>query len=293
MKTERMARGAAAKHVTTIARACEMLEHAAEPLTLEALARAAGLSPFHFHRVFRKTTGLTPRAYAAARRAERVRAQLMKRDTVTEAIYGAGFNSSGRFYAQSHALLGMTPRAFRARGAGETIRYAVAPCALGLVMVAATERGVCTIALGDDAQALADAVRTRYAAAQFVGEDERLREWVAAVVAYIETPATSLDLPLDVRGTAFQHRVWQALMKIPPGSTASYREIAESIGAGKAARAVARACASNELAVAIPCHRVVRGTGALSGYRWGPERKRELLAREKAASLRRKTKRTA
>ena len=177
----------------------------------------------------------------------------------------------------------MTPRAFRARGAGETIRYAVAPCALGLVMVAATERGVCAIALGDDAERLAEALRTRYAAATFLGEDERLRHWVAAVVAYIETPAASLDLPLDVRGTAFQQRVWQALRGVPVGSTVSYSEIASRIGAPSSSRAVARACAANPLAVAIPCHRVVRTGGDLSGYRWGVERKRALLKREGSA----------
>ena len=263
-----------------VARACRLIETADEMPTLDALASAAGLSRFHFHRVFKTTTGLTPKAYAVALRARRVRAELARSDSVTEAIYDAGFNSSGRFYASADALLGMTPTDFRAGGEGAVIRFAVGECSLGSILVAATERGVCAILLGDDPDVLARDLQDRFPKARLVGGDRDFERLVAKVVGFVEAPALGLDLPLDVRGTAFQQRVWQALREIPVGSTSTYTKIAARIGAPRAVRAVARACASNAIAVAIPCHRVVRRDGSLSGYRWGVERKRRLLERE-------------
>jgi AraC family transcriptional regulator of adaptative response/methylated-DNA-[protein]-cysteine methyltransferase len=263
-----------------VARACRLIETAEETPSLDALADAAGLSRFHFHRVFKMTTGLTPKAYGAAHRARRVRDELARSDSVTDAIYGAGFNSSGRFYATASEVLGMTPTDFRAGGEGAVIRFAVGECSLGSILVAATERGVCAILLGDDPDALARDLQDRFPKARLVGGDRDFERLVAKVVGFVEAPALGLDLPLDVRGTAFQQRVWQALREIPAGRTSTYTKIAERIGAPTAVRAVARACASNAIAVAIPCHRVVRHDGGLSGYRWGVKRKRLLLERE-------------
>ncbi|HXQ51849.1 MAG TPA: bifunctional DNA-binding transcriptional regulator/O6-methylguanine-DNA methyltransferase Ada [Stellaceae bacterium] len=267
-------------HAQAVAKACRLIEAAEELPRLDALAAAAGLSRFHFHRVFKSVTGLTPKDYAAAHRARRVREELAGPGTVTAAIYGAGFNSSGRFYAASSALLGMTPTRFRARGEGATIRFAVGECSLGSILVAATEKGVCAIALGDDPDALVRTLQDRFAKATLAGGDKSFEQWVAKVVGMVEAPRLGLDLPLDVRGTAFQERVWQALRQVPPGTTTTYTELAQRIGAPTAVRAVAHACASNPIAVAIPCHRVVRRDGDLAGYRWGIERKRALLARE-------------
>ena len=266
-----------------VAKACRTIETAACAPSLGALAQAAGMSRFHFHRVFRSVTGVTPKAYAAQYRAQRVRRALSRSETVTNAIYDAGFNSSGRFYAIATDTLGMTPTKFRARGAGESIRFAVGDCSLGAVLVAATDKGVCSIMLGDDPQALVRELQDRFGNAHLIGADQAFEQWVAKVIGFVEAPALGLDLPLDVRGTAFQQRVWQALREIPAGQTASYTEIAARIGAPKAVRAVAHACASNAIAVAIPCHRVIRQNGALSGYRWGVERKRALLDREVAS----------
>jgi AraC family transcriptional regulator of adaptative response/methylated-DNA-[protein]-cysteine methyltransferase len=273
---------AAERKAETVARACRLIESAEEPPRLEELASALGLSPFHLHRVFKEVTGVTPRAFAAARRADRVRDGLARGGTVTEAIYDAGFGSNGRFYAVSSQVLGMTPTEFRAGGAGATIRFAVAECSLGSVLVAATDVGICAILLGDDPDALGRDLQDRFPTAELVGGDAGFEGLVAKVIGFVEAPRLGLDLPLDIAGTAFQRRVWQALREIPPGATASYAEIAARLGAPAAARAVARACAANAIAVAIPCHRVVRNDGALSGYRWGVERKRALLAREKA-----------
>jgi len=275
---------APARHAELVAQACRRIEtaieEAAEEPRLDVLATAAGMSPYHFHRVFKAVTGLTPKAYGAARRARRVRAELPASGSVTEAIYGAGYNSSGRFYAVSTDLLGMTPSAFRAGGKGAAIRFAVGESSLGAILVAATETGICAISLGDDPQVLVQELQDRFPDAHLIGGDAAFEDHVAKVVGFVEAPGTGLGLPLDIRGTAFEQRVWQALREIPPGTTASYGEIAERIGAPKSARAVARACAANVLAVAIPCHRVVRSDGALSGYRWGVARKRALLARE-------------
>lgn len=272
----------AERHAAAVAEACRLIETAEEMPDLDALAQAAKMSRFHFHRVFKAATGVTPKSYAAARRAERLRRELAHSDTVTEAIYGAGFTSSGRFYAASSAMLGMTPSKFRAGGEGVAIRFALGECSLGSILVAASDKGVCAIMFGDDPEALLRDFQDRFPRAELLGADKRFEETVAKVVGFIEAPAQGLHLPLDLRGTAFQQRVWQALREIPPGSTVSYAEIARRIGAPKAVRAVAQACASNALAVAIPCHRVVREDGALSGYRWGVERKRRLLEREAA-----------
>ncbi len=271
------------QHATTVAKACRLIEAADDSPTLDALAKAAGMSRYHFHRVFKAITGVTPKAYAAAHRTRRVRDELSRNATVSRAIYEAGFNSSGRFYATSSKVLGMTPTSFRSGGSGASIAFAVGECSLGSLVVAATDKGICAILLGDDADSLLRDLQDRFPNARLIGGDAGFEQMVAKVVGLVEAPAVGLDLPLDVRGTAFQQRVWQALRDIPVGATASYAEIATRIGAPKAVRAVAQACASNALAVAIPCHRVVRRDGALSGYRWGVERKRTLLEREAAA----------
>ena len=269
-------------HATIVARACRLIEDAEEPPTLDDLAQAAGMSRFHFHRVFKAVTGVTPKAYVAGDRAKRVREELASRDTVTQAIYGAGFNSNGRFYAAAPGLLGMTPSEFRSGGSGNVIRFAVGQCSLGAILVAATDKGVCAIEFGDDPEPLLRALQDRFPKAQLLGGDQAFDQLVAKVVGFVEAPAQGLDLPLDIRGTAFQQRVWKAIRDIPAGATASYRELAKRLGVPKAVRAVAQACGANGIAVAIPCHRVVRTDGSTSGYRWGVARKRALLAREKA-----------
>src|SRR5262245_14063801 len=275
--------GLAKQRAAAVARACRLIESAETLPNLDTLAAAAGMSRFHFHRVFKAVTGVTPKAYAAAQRTRRVREELTRNATVTDAIYEAGFNSNGRFYATSSEVLGMTPTAFRSGGPGAVIRFAVGQCSLGSILVAATEKGVCAILLGDDPGPLVRDLQDRFPRARMVGGDGDFERLVAKVVGFVEAPAVGLDLPLDVRGTAFQQRVWQALREIPAGSTTSYTKLAARIGAPTAVRAVARACASNAVAVAIPCHRVVRRDGGLSGYRWGVERKRALLAREVAS----------
>ncbi|OON60512.1 bifunctional transcriptional regulator/O6-methylguanine-DNA methyltransferase [Massilia sp. KIM] len=270
----------AERQAEAVARACRLIEASEDEPDLDSLAREAGMSRFHFHRVFKAHTGITPKAYAAARRAARVRSSLQESSTVTEAIFDAGFNSSGRFYAASGGLLGMSPRRYRSGGQGETIRFAVAQCSLGAVLVASTERGICCVLIGDQPEPLVRDLQERFPRAELQGAEADFERTVARVIGLIETPGQGLDLPLDVRGTAFQQRVWQALREIPAGQTVSYAELAERIGLKDGARAVAGACAANPVAVAIPCHRVVRTDGALSGYRWGIERKRTLLERE-------------
>lgn len=268
------------RYAATVAGACRSIDAAESMPSLAVLAKQAGLSLYHFHRVFKAATGLTPREYAAAHRANRVRDELRKRTTVTEAIYEAGFSSGSRFYEQSRQMLGMTPRDYRAGGSGTDIQFAVGECSLGSVLVARSAKGVCAILLGDDPEALVRDLQDRFPRATLVGGDGTFEEVVARVVGFVEAPAMDLDLPLDVQGTVFQQRVWRALRDVPAGSTISYSELAARIGSPKAVRGVARACAANRLAVAIPCHRVVRNDGALSGYRWGVERKRILLKRE-------------
>ncbi len=261
-----------------------MIEDRDGTILLAELAEAVELSPGYFHRLFKAHTGLTPKAYAAAHRAKRVRTALGERESVTKAIYAAGYNSSGRFYAQCSATLGMTPTRFRSGGADETLRFAVGQCSLGAILVASSGKGVASILLGDDPDALVRDLQDRFPAAELVGGDEDYEALVSRVVGFVERPDLGLDLPLDVRGTVFQQRVWQALRQIPPATTATYSEIARQIGSPSATRAVAGACAANAIAIAIPCHRVIRTDGALSGYRWGVERKRTLLSREAEAS---------
>jgi AraC family transcriptional regulator of adaptative response/methylated-DNA-[protein]-cysteine methyltransferase len=269
-----------ARHAALVAQACRRIERAGTPPSLAELAAPSGMSPWHFHRVFKAATGLTPKAYAEAHRAGRVRERLARGDTVTDAILEAGFNSSSRFYERSNERLGMPPTAWRAGGAATRIRFAIGQCSLGAILVASSDKGVCAILLGDDPDALARDLQDRFPKADLVGGDADYERTVATVVGFVEAPRIGLDLPLDVRGTAFQERVWRALQDIPAGRRATYAEIANRIGAPRAVRAVAGACAANPLAVAIPCHRVVRSDGGLSGYRWGVERKRRLLERE-------------
>ncbi|MFN6469130.1 MAG: bifunctional DNA-binding transcriptional regulator/O6-methylguanine-DNA methyltransferase Ada [Nostoc sp. SerVER01] len=272
------------QQVAKIAIACRLIEKSQEMPSLEQLSKHVALSTYHFHRVFKAITGLTPKEYAAAHRQNRVRKTLKKSGTVTEAIYNAGYNSNGRFYETSDRVLGMTPSNYRAGGADTDIHFAVGECSLGSILVAKSDRGICAIFLGDEPDALTRHLQDRFSQANFIGGDAEFEELVSKVVGFVEVPALGLDLPLDIRGTAFQQRVWQALQKIPLGSTASYTDIAKSIGLPKSVRAVAQACGANPLAVAIPCHRVVRHDGALSGYRWGVERKRTLLEREAQTS---------
>lgn len=265
-----------------VALACQRIEAEGAVITLVKLAAEAGMSPFHFHRVFKAETGLTPKAYAAAARSKKLREELATgKGSVTTAIYGAGFGSSSRFYERSNAMLGMRARDYQAGGAGMTIRFAVGECSLGAVLVAQSAVGVCAISLGDDPERLVHELQERFQNAELVGGDREFERVVAEVIGFLEEPALGLRLPLDVRGTVFQERVWRALSEIPAGTTVSYTELAERIGAPTAARAVAQACGKNKIAVAIPCHRVVRRDGDLAGYRWGVERKRALLAREK------------
>lgn len=271
---------AADADATVVAAACRFIETAETTPGLDDIAAHVGFSPSHFHRLFKRLTGLTPRQYAAAHREQRLRQELRGGASVTRAIFEAGYGSSGRFYEQADAVLGMTPGDFRAGGTNTAIRFAVGQSSLGAILVAASDRGICAIYLGDDPEALTHELQDRFPRAELVGGDRDFEQLVARVVGLVESPDTGADLPLDIRGTAFQQRVWEALRAIPPGDTASYTEIAARIGRPKSVRAVAGACAANQLAVAIPCHRVVRSDGNLSGYRWGVDRKRQLLARE-------------
>jgi len=278
----------AERQAAAVAHACRLIDAQVDAgdsaPRLDSLAQAAGLSRFHFHRLFRAHTGITPKAYAQARRAARLRQGLAAAPSVTAALYEAGFGSSARFYAATTGALGMTPGRYRAGGQGETIRFAVAGCSLGAILVASTGKGICAILIGDEPEPLLHDLQRRFPRAELVGAEPAFERTVAQVVGFVEAPRLGLGLPLDVRGTAFQQRVWEALRAVPAGATVSYRELAERLGMPAAARAVAGACAANPVAVAIPCHRVVRTDGALSGYRWGIARKRTLLEREAAAA---------
>lgn len=269
-----------ARHRAVVAEACRRIHKATEAPSVESLASSAGMSRFHFQRVFRQVTGIAPGAYMTAERGNRVRDGLSNSSSVTATIYEAGFRSAAPFYSSATELLGMTPGQYRAGGAGETIRFAVGQCWLGAILVAATERGVCAVLLNDRPGPAIEELKERFPRAQLQPGDRRFARYVARAVAMIERPSVASDLPLDVRGTAFQLRVWQALQKIPPGTTLTYSQLAKRLGIPRAVRAVASACAANPVAVAIPCHRVVRTTGALAGYYWGIERKRALLDRE-------------
>ena len=270
----------AAHRADMVARACRLIDEAEVQPSLEQMASEAGLSTFHFHRVFKAEIGLTPKAYASASRARRLRGELGDSATITDAIYGAGFNSNSRFYEASTTLLGMSAKEYRDGGSNAEIRFAVGQCSLGAILVAQSQRGICAILLGDDPDALVKDLQDQFKKAKIIGGDESFEQLIAQVVGFVEQPALGLNLPLDVRGTAFQERVWMALREIPPGVRVSYAQVAERIGSPRAVRAVAQACGANSLAVAIPCHRVVRRDGDISGYRWGVERKRELLTRE-------------
>jgi len=269
-----------AENAALVAKACRMIQESEQELSLEELADSIGRSPSYFHRMFKAATGVTPKDYAAAHRATRVRHGLASGRTVTEAIYDAGFNSSGRFYEKSTDMLGMTPSQYRAGGANEEIKFAVGQTSLGAILVASTQKGVAAILLGDDPDELVRNLQDRFPNAHLIGADRDYETLVAQVVGFVEAPRIGLNLPLDVRGTAFQERVWKALQEVPAGATVSYAEIARRIGAPNSVRAVAGACAANKLAVAIPCHRVVRNNGSLSGYAWGVDRKRALIDRE-------------
>jgi AraC family transcriptional regulator, regulatory protein of adaptative response / methylated-DNA-[protein]-cysteine methyltransferase len=272
---------AAADRAAVVAAACRLIESSETPPVLDELAARVGMSPFHFHRLFKAETGLTPKAYSSAYRARRLREELnAPKTSITDAIYGAGFNSNSRFYEASDELLGMRARDYRAGGAGAVIRFAVGQCSLGAILVAQSQRGICAILLGDDPDALVRDLQDQFPKAEIIGRDGEFEQLIAQVVGFVEAPSIGLHLPLDVQGTAFQERVWRALREIPPGTTVSYAEIAARIGSPKAVRAVAQACATNHIAVAIPCHRVVRRDGDIAGYRWGVDRKRELLRRE-------------
>jgi AraC family transcriptional regulator, regulatory protein of adaptative response / methylated-DNA-[protein]-cysteine methyltransferase len=268
------------ENATLVAKVCRIIEDSEEEPSLESLARAVDLSPSYFHRMFKAATGLTPKEYAVAHRAKKVRQGLASGNTVTEAIYEAGFNSSGRFYEKATGILGMKPSQYRAGGENEEIKFAVGQTSLGAILVASSKKGVAAILLGDDPDALVRNLQDRFPKARLVGADRDYEDLVARVVGVVEAPGVGFGLPLDVRGTAFQQRVWQALREIPIGETVSYTEVARRIGSPSAVRAVAGACAANNIAVAIPCHRVVRNDGSLSGYAWGVDRKRTLLDRE-------------
>ncbi|AKP33782.1 6-O-methylguanine DNA methyltransferase [Yersinia aleksiciae] len=275
----------ALQHAEKISQACRLIEQAETPLKLDELAAELNLSAFHFHRLFKTMTGLTPKAYANATRSARVRDQLAGEGSVTDAIFDAGYNANGRFYAQSNQLLGMTPTRYRNGGRDVTLRFAVGESALGAILMAKSELGICAILLGDSPAPLVQQLQDKFPQAELIGGDAEFEQWFAQVVGLVEAPKFGLDLPLDIQGTAFQQRVWQALRQIPVGETASYADIAAKIGSPKAVRAVAGACAANMLAVAIPCHRVIRQDGALSGYRWGIERKKQLLEKEGAVVI--------
>lgn len=269
------------RRIDLVARACRALEAAETAPTLAQLATDAGLSRWHFQRVFKAETGVTPRQYFVDRRAARFRDRLRADRTVTEAVFDAGFGSSSRAYGHARDELAMTPSTYRDGGTGEHIRCGVARCALGRVAVAATDGGICAIELADDEAAARARVAEAFPNAHIESAGADFDEWLQRVVVCIESPGQGLDLPLDIRGTAFRRRVWQALREIPPGETVTYAELATRIGRPGAARAVAGACAANRIAVAVPCHRVVRGDGGLGGYRWGVERKQQLLDRER------------
>jgi AraC family transcriptional regulator of adaptative response/methylated-DNA-[protein]-cysteine methyltransferase len=273
-----------AQNAALVAKACKLIESRSDLMSLEELASAVELSPHYFHRLFKAKIGLTPKEYASAHQVSRVRKTLESGLSITQAIYDAGYNSNGRFYENAAGILGMTPKQFRRGGQDEEIRFAVGQCSLGAILVASSKKGVVSILIDDEPDALVRTLQDRFPNAQLVGADREYEQLVARVVGLVESPDVDIDLPLDVRGTVFQRKVWRALRKIPIGKTASYADIARRIGAPKAVRAVAGACAANHIAVAIPCHRVIRNDGGVSGYRWGVERKRALLKRESATA---------
>jgi AraC family transcriptional regulator of adaptative response/methylated-DNA-[protein]-cysteine methyltransferase len=265
-----------------VLRARQLLDSTGSVVTLAQLGKRVGLSPFHLQRLFKRATGLSPREYQSARRMQQVKVELRKAGDVTTALYDAGFSSPSRLYEKSGQQLGMTPGAYRLGGAGATITFAIAPTSLGRMLVAATERGLCAVRFGESATELERDLRDEFHAATLHRDDVAMRRYVEPLLASLSGEKTMIDLPLDVRATAFQQKVWEMLRRIPCGETRSYTEIAREIGDPKAVRAVARACASNPVALAVPCHRVLRSDGGLAGYRWGLERKKKLLEDERA-----------
>jgi AraC family transcriptional regulator of adaptative response/methylated-DNA-[protein]-cysteine methyltransferase len=268
-------------HVTAVSKACRLIDKASEHVDVATLANAVGMSPSHFHRVFKSATGVTPKAYAFAQRSRRARQMLTENRSVTSAIQRAGFNSNGRFYESASAMLGMTPKRFQRGGQGSVLRFAIGQCSLGAILVAASGVGIASVALGDDPHLLVRELQDRFPKAKLVGGDKKFEKLVATVIGFVEHPSKGLDLPLDIRGTAFQQRVWQLLRTIPCGETTTYAQIAKRLGEPSSVRAVAGAIAANPIAVAIPCHRVIRTDGSLSGYRWGVERKAALQELER------------
>ncbi len=266
-----------------VLKARQILDNADGTVTLADLSKRVGLSPFHLQRLFKRATGLSPREYQSARRMQHVKSGLRKGDDVTTALYDAGFGSPSRLYEKASQQLGMTPGEYRRGGEGANLRYAIVATPLGRMLVAATERGLSAVRFGESVSELEQALRQEFHSAEFHRDDKALREYVEPLLAAIRGESTTVDLPLDIRATAFQKKVWDALKQIPRGETRSYTEVARQIGEPTAVRAVARACATNPVAVAVPCHRVVRSDGDVSGYRWGVERKKKLLEREQAA----------
>jgi AraC family transcriptional regulator of adaptative response/methylated-DNA-[protein]-cysteine methyltransferase len=268
-------------HTELVQQICRYIEtHLESPLTLTTLSSVGNMSPYHLQRVFKRMMGITPRQYAEACRLGQVKAQLKEGESVTKALYEAGYNSSSRLYERAPGQLGMTPTAYRRGGQGKHIDYTIVDSPQGRLLIAATESGVCAICLGDSDAALESALLTEYPAAEIHRDGTHLSQWVDAILSHLRGQQPHLDLPLDVQATAFQWRVWEELRNIPYGSTRSYSEVAKAIGQPDAARAVAHACATNPVAIAIPCHRVVRENGDYGGYRWGTERKRRLLLQE-------------
>ena len=271
----------ASRHVEAIALACRLIESSEQAPSLRELAQQAGLGPHYFQRTFKAIIGVSPKAYAQRVRTTRLQGALTRASRITDACYDAGYGSSGRFYESATGILGMTPRQYRDGAHGLVLHFALAQCSLGAILVAATDRGVCAILLGDEPEALLRELHERFPRAELRGGDVAFERLVARVIALVERPGAAHDLPLDIRGTAFQQKVWAALRGVPAGRTATYTQIARQIGSPRAVRAVAAACAANPLAVAVPCHRVVRLDGDLAGYRWGLARKQELLDRER------------
>ena len=270
-----------AHQLALVRAACRYIDQLdGERLTLSSLAAAVNASPWHLQRLFKRIVGVSPREYADAKRADRFRAVLRDGESIAGATYDAGYGSSSRVYERAHLQLGMTPASYAKGGEGARINYTVVPSQLGFLLVAATARGVCFVSLGDSEGALEGILRQEFPSADIVRDDAAIAPALETLLAYLEGQTPHIDLPLDVRATAFQRRVWQELLAIPAGETRSYADIAAAIGNPKSQRAVGRACASNPVALVVPCHRALREDGGLGGYRWGPERKEALLNHE-------------
>ena len=268
-------------NIDKITSACRLIAESEKSIPLKALASTVAMSPYYFHRLFKKITGVTPKAYASTIRSDKLRSGLAANSSVTDAIYNSGYNSVGHFYQKADDILGMQPNTYKRGGKNMIIYFAIGECSLGNILVAQSTKGICAIFLGDDPDILIRDLQNKFSAAELIGGDSRFEQVVAQVIGHVENPYKELTLPLDIQGTAFQQQVWDILRQIPPGTTVTYTDIAERMGSPKSVRAVANACGSNSLAVAIPCHRVIRTSGELAGYRWGIKRKRILINREK------------